>query len=387
MILIQNANVVLENGILKNGAILIENDKILKVGSKEEIKVAENIKVIDTKGLYVGPGFVDIHVHGGGKAMFCDNPEKAAEHFLAHGETTVFVTLYYNLTKQKFLEAIDKIKIAIKNKTAKNIKGFYMEGPYMNPRYGASADKNEWKNEIRYEDYIELIQQSGELSYVWAVAPERSGIEEFIKCAKQINPNTTFAVGHSEATPYEIEKLKKYGLKIQTHCMNATGSKSEWSGTKGAGPDEACMLDDDMYAELISDSEGIHVTPYLQKLILKVKGIDKVILISDSFLNNEPTPEKVKHITDLSFDENGNLSGSKLTLDKACHNIIMHTGCSINDAFLMASTNPAKALGLDNEIGSIKEGKKANLVFTDETFKIHKVIFEGNVLKEEETKC
>lgn len=383
VIAIKNANVVLENEILADGIILIENNKIFNIGKKDTIDIPKDATIIDAKGLYVGPGFVDIHVHGGGEAQFYQDPEKAAAHFLSHGETTVFATLYYNLNKKDFLDAIDRIKEAIKNGTAKNIKGFYMEGPYMNPKYGASASKNEWKDEIKPEDYIELIQKAGNLAYVWAVAPERDGIEPFMKYAKDINPEATFAVGHSEATPDEIEKLKHYGIKIETHCMNATNSKTDWSGTKGAGPDEACLLDDDIYAELICDSEGIHVNPYLQKLILKIKGIDKVILISDSFFNNEPTPENVKHITDLSFDENGNLSGSKLTLDKACRNIVKHTNCTIKDAFLMASTNPARSLGLDNEIGSLKEGKKANIVFTDDKFNIYKVMLEGKIIKEE----
>ena len=84
--------------------------------------------------------------------------------------------------------------------------------------------------------------------------------------------------------------------------MNATGRISQWLGTRGCGPDEACFLDGDMYAELICDSMGVHVSAELQQLVLRVKGIDKVVLISDSFVSAEEVPEDLRYVTDLSFD-------------------------------------------------------------------------------------
>ena len=377
MICIRNAKVVLENGILSEGIIVIEGDRIAAVGTDNTIDFPADAQIIDAGGAYVGPGFVDIHVHGGGGSMFHDAPEKAAHHFLSHGETTVLATLYYDLSKEQFLEAIDRIRAAMDTEAGASIGGFYMEGPYMNPKYGASADKNCWKGEIRPEDYKELVDRAGALVKVWAIAPEREGVEPFLAYARQINPTVTIAVGHSEATPAQVQRLKKYGLTLQTHCMNATGRKSDWLGTRGCGPDEACMLDPDMYAELICDSMGVHVNPDLQKLILKVKGIDKVVLISDSFVSTEPSSDRLLNVTDLMFDRNGNLCGSCLTMDVICRNIMKHTGCSMVQAFLMASRNPAKAIGMDHEIGTIAPGKKANLVFTDDAFRIRRVMLNG----------
>ena len=122
---------------------------------------------------------------------------------------------------------------------------------------------------------------------------------------------------------------------------------------------------------------GVHVNPDLQKLILKVKGIDKVVLISDSFVSTEPSSDRLLNVTDLMFDRNGNLCGSCLTMDVICRNIMKHTGCSMVQAFLMASRNPAKAIGMDHEIGTIAPGKKANLVFTDDAFRIRRVMLNG----------
>ena len=136
-------------------------------------------------------------------------------------------------------------------------------------------------------------------------------------------------------------------------------------------------IDSDMYAELICDSMAVHVNPDLQRLILKNKGLDKVILISDSFVSNEEPPEDLKHVTDLSFDANRNLCGSRLTMDTVCRNIMTHTNCGIAQAFLMASTNPSVMLGMDDQIGSVEVGKKANLVFVDDMFHIQKVMLNG----------
>ncbi len=375
MLRIENARVVLEHGYLNDGAVLIENDRIVAVGPAGEVLCPENTQIIDAKGAYVGPGFVDLHVHGGGKSMFHADPVGAARHFLAHGETTVLATLYYDLSPAEFAQAIDRVKAAMTD--APNIAGFYMEGPYMNPKYGASPEKNKWEGPIRREDYEPLLQKAGHLAKVWAVAPEREGVAGFLADARKANPNAVFAVGHSEATPDQVRSLKEYGIKLQTHCMDATGRVSLWVGTRGCGPDEACLLDDEMYAEMISDSLAVHVNPDLQKLILKVKGIHKVVLISDSFVSNEEPPEDLRHVTDLSFDADGNLSGSRLTMDAACRNVMAHTGCSMVDAFLMASRNPARAIGMDAEIGTIAPGKKANLVLVDENFHVNGIILNG----------
>lgn len=378
---IKNSKLVLENEVLENGVLQIDNGKIVKIGTLAQIDIPENETVIDANGLYVGPGFVDIHTHGGGGYMFETDPEKAAEHFLAHGETSILATLYYDLSKKELCEAIERIKNAAKQKgAAEAITGIYMEGPYMNPKYGACPDKNQWRGEICKADYSPVVDAAGDFVKVWAIAPERDGLEPFIKYAKEVNPNVILSVGHSEANYSQIMSLKKYGIKLQTHSMNATASLSQWEGTRGCGPDETCMLEKDMYAELISDSQGIHVCSELQRLLLMVKGTDKVVLISDSFVNENTPPKGFEHITDLTFDANGSLCGSKLTLDVACKNIMHHTSSSIVDAFKMASLNPARVIGIDNEVGSIAVGKRANLVITDDSFSIKNVILNGKVV-------
>ena len=364
MICIEHAKVVLENGILWDGIILVEEDRIVSVGKRSEVEIPENAQRIDAGGAYVGPGFVDIHVHGGGGHAFWQEPAEAAEHFLRRGTTSILPTLYHSLDKQGFLDSIDRVEATMAAAGSRNtIRGFYMEGPYMNPDFGASSKYNKWLGEI---------------------CPEREGVEAFVRYAKSVNPNVVFSVGHSRATPAQIRKLKKYGLTHQTHCLNATGGYGKGGGVRAAGPDEFCFLDPTMYAELICDSYGIHVCAELQRLVLQNKGVDKVVLISDWSSRKpgeNPAPEHLRHVTDLSFDDQGNLGGSLLSMDMACRNIMTHTNCGIAQAFLMASRNPARAIGIDDEIGTIEPGKRADLVFVDDMFNVQNVMLAGQLLQ------
>jgi len=161
--------------------------------------------------------------------------------------------------------------------------------------------------------------------------------------------------------------------------MCATGRKGALPGTRGVGPDEYCLKRSDIYCELISDSCGIHVHPEMQRLLLHNKGIDHTVLITDSTIYNEPAPENLRHVPDLNFDREGGIAGSKLTMDLACRNIMTHTNCGIAQAFVMASLNGAAVLGLDDEIGSIEVGKRADLVFVDDRFNVKQVMLQGEL--------
>ena len=382
---IVNAKVVHERGIIWNGVILISEDKIVSYGKRAEISIPEKAEIIDAEGTYVGPGFVDIHVHGGGGHQTSLEPALAAEYFLSHGETSMLCTPSGtgSKTREEIVGFINNIREA--KKTSKNIKGIYMEGPYYNPRYGANSRLNTWGHRpIDPEDVRVLVDACGDDVRVWMVAPERAneGLLYFLEYARKVNPKVEFAVGHSEALPKEIRAMGKYRPKIQTHSMNATGRVGEpRGGLRCFGPDEYCFKDNEVYCELISDSLGVHVDSEMQELLIHTKGVERVVLITDSTVYSNPIPEKYKHVTDINFDMFGGIAGSKLTLDKACRNIMAHTNCGIAQAFLMASTNPAKAVGLYDELGSIDLGKRADLVFVDDMFNVKRVMLEGNFVE------
>ena len=224
-----------------------------------------------------------------------------------------------------------------------------------------------------------LVDAAGTDVRVWAIGPEREEIMEFAEYARKVNPNVVFAVGHSEATPEQIRSMGKYRPTILTHAMCATGQLPTYGGTRAFGPDEYAFKEPDVFTELISDSYGIHVNAEMQQLLLHNKGVHRVVLITDRSVRHNPVPEKYAHIDDLNFNPKGGLSGSKLTMDGACRNIMVHTNCGIAQAFIMGSLNPAKAIGLGEEIGSIEPGKIADLVFVDDRFNVHKVMLGGEM--------
>ena len=171
-----------------------------------------------------------------------------------------------------------------------------------------------------------------------------------------------------------------YDLCIGTHHTNATGDLPKYPECRGVCVDECVNYNDGIYAEIISDSQGIHVDPYMQRLVRKIKGDDKIILISDQTIHNPMLVPGLEHVTDINFTyrKSGgiDISGSKLTLNAACRNWMKHTGASIVDAFKVASYNPAKAVGLIDR-GEIAVGKRADLVITDHKMNISTVILGG----------
>ena len=380
MLAITNAIIVMENHYIYDGIILIEDGKIVDFGRK--LAIPEGAEILDANGAYVGPGLIDIHTHADGETFFQEDPVKVAKTLLAHGVTDVLPALYYNMNADQYVKAIEQLKDAMATGEADNIIGFYMEGPYLNPNYGCNRENNPWKDPVNKDNYQKVVDAAGDLAKVWCVAPERENIEEFVKYAKAKNPNAIFSVAHSEASPEQIEALMPYGLKLATHHTNATGVLHKYPECRSACVDECALYNDTIYTELICDKVGIHVDPYMLRLIRKIKGDDKIILIADSFVEHGPIPDGdlYEGATDINFDFAGEIAGSKMILDGPCQNIMKHTGASVCQAFKYASTNPARLLGLTDR-GAIAKGNVANIVLVDHLFNVQNTILNGEIVK------
>lgn len=373
----------MEDGIIWNGAITWEGDRIVQVGWISEVDIPEHTEVIDAGGLYTAPGLVDIHNHGSTEYLFSNEPLKAAEHFLKHGETTVLPTFYCNLNLQQMLDGAKKVREASKSGAGRILAGLYMEGPYMNGT-GSNQKYILWGGDIVEEEYAPLVEYVKGFAKVWAIDPKRKGIESFVRYVHEQDENAIFAMGHSFATAADCRKLKKYGLKIQTHHGDSGKAQGCAQGTIGAGCDEFTLYDPDIFAELICDENGIHVQPDMIKMVVRTKGVERVILITDSmplngdFTNNEA--DGIAYGPDLNYDYEGHLAGSHLTLDNACRNMMKHTGYGICHAIRFATLNPARALGIDDEVGSLEAGKKANLILIDDMVNVNMVILCGETV-------
>ena len=383
---IVNGKLVFPDHIMENGVILVADGKIVASG---DVSVPSGAEIIDAKGAYVGPGLFDIHCHGyaqaGENPVFCssmEEPGRVAHLHMLKGTTSITPTMGYSSTPEDFLKGIEMCNEQME--AGDNpIVGIHFEGPYINPNFGSHSDKC-WRYDEAMAEKI-LSAAKGNMKHC-TYAPEMPGAD---KLEEQIVAHGGVpAIGHTAADPAAIERAAAKGAKIVTHLFDAMGS---WTGKHwdyGVQQDSAALIAlavPGLYYELICDSRGIHVPPYCARMALRTAGEDHIILITDcvtrvSHNPNDYPPEDKMSAPDLNFNEVGGLSGSRLVLSGACANFIRYAGADVRIAFKCASTNPAKALGLDEKIGSILPGRDANILFVDEKFTVRQVIFRGETV-------
>jgi len=142
MLVIKNATLIMHDHLIPNASILCDNGKIVDFGNN--IEIPAGAEILDAEGKYVGPGLVDIHTHAAGTYWFYENPKEASDLILDHGVTTVLPVVYFSMNKEDFIQATKSIQNAVKKGDLPNFGGFYMEGPYMNPKFGADRENNPW---------------------------------------------------------------------------------------------------------------------------------------------------------------------------------------------------------------------------------------------------
>ncbi|NHN32782.1 N-acetylglucosamine-6-phosphate deacetylase [Paenibacillus agricola] len=380
---IVNGKLVTPYHVIDDGVVLIIDDLIAECGTKGSIVIPEGAQIIDANHKYIGPGFIDIHCHGGGGHWSWEEPIPFAVSHLKFGTTGILPTLVYNLSREETLEGVKKILQAEGQPYSQVILGIHMEGPYINNKYGAITAPIRPVDPVEYQT---LLACAGEQIKIWTLAPELKGQIQFAEAA--LAYDIVLSVGHSEADAETIFSFVPKGLRLGCHCTNASGvtpSPTRYGGTREVGVDEAVLVHDDIYAEIIPDAGGVHVRPLMCKLIHKTKGTNRVIIITDAIneagVAPDPNQKAEGLYEDVRFIEGVGLSGSKLTMNKAVRNMMRHTGVGFVDVFIMASLNPAKLLKLNELVGSVEKGKLANLVIVSETMEVDTVIFQGNVVE------
>ena len=374
-----NTTLVMPDHLIPKASVIIEDGVIVAFGKKLS---TEGCEIIDANGGYTGPGLIDIHTHADGETFFTEDPVKAANTLLMHGVTDVMPALYYNMNADQLVDAVGLVRSAMNSGKADNIIGLYMESPYLNPKFGGNRENNPWVDVVSKDKFGKVVDAAYDIAKVWCLAPERENIDEFVDYVREKNPNAVFSVAHSEAEPWQIERLMPKGLKLATHHTNATGTIQKYPECRSACVDECALYNNEIYTELICDKVGIHVAPYMLRLIKKIKGDDRIILIADAFVDHGPIPadDIYEGADDINFDFTGEIAGSKMILDGPCRNMMVHTGASICQVFKYASTNPARLLGLSDR-GEIKVGNKANLITVSPEFDVQSVYLAGKKVK------
>lgn len=375
---------------IREGVLLLDGDRIIASG---DCTVPEGAEIIDAKGLYVGPGLFDQHVHGycqhGESVEIQDDIRALALGHLKHGTTSIIPSAGYSMTKEDFMKAIRGAVEATRTGDT-NILGIHFEGPYINPLNGANSDLS-WQ--FSEETCAEIFEAAGKAVIHCTYAPEMpfgERMEEVLK-KYQVIPD----IGHTRADPESVYRAVRNGARIVTHLFDAMGNYhgADSSVFELTGDPQECVSDivlsiPGLYYELICDSRCAHVTAVSMRQTLRCAGEDYIICISDSTahpetLNPADYPEEdPRSAKDLNFNPRGQLSGSRLTAAASVRNFKKQTGSDLRVCFKAGSTNSAKALGFFKDYGSIHAGKVANLIFVDEDFRVEKVIFRGNELSE-----
>lgn len=381
---IVNGKLVFPERVIE-GNILIEADRIVAAG---QIDVPDDAEIINANGLFVGPGLIDQHSHGYQQTYESHSaktePKEAALGHLKHGTTSYVPSSSYSESMEKHLKMIERCKDAIDNDPDTSIVGIHLEGPFINKGYGSFTD-----NTMNYSDEAAETLYSAAEGYALqcTYAPENPYAPKVEACLRKhhILP----AIGHSDASPKDVERAVACGAKVLTHTFDATGNFMglEQSAKLTQHPQQClsdvCLSIPGLYYELICDQNGFHVTKTNINLAYRAAGEDHIILITDAVV--EPSDGMGKNLipgADVSYDFRGVLTGSRLTLARAVRNFRKATGADVRVAFKCASTNPAKAMGIYDKYGSIEAGKVANIIFVDDEFHVKKIIFKGKELSE-----
>ena len=398
-IIIFNCKLVFPDRIAP-GSVLVENGKITAVEETGTIessfppawnREAGKPELIDGEGQYLAPGFIDIHNHGRLGCDFMDGKESSiktiAKNQAEHGVTgflagTSSIPWEKSLDSLRFLAGYYKAEAEKFNSDEPNSVegaqcfGVYSEGSFFSMEKRGAHNPKYLRSTLTKDDLDALFAAGGSSLKVIALSPELPGADEWIRFIR--SKGIVIAAAHTNATYEEARAGINLGITLATHTFNGMRSLSHQEpGILGA-----VLNNDRVTCELIAD--GIHVAPSVLSLIYKVKGPDKIILISDSVIVGgipDGRYEKEGFIVIVKDGivrlEDGRLAGSSLSLDKAVKNMVNLAGINLCHAVRAASLNPARILGLDHKKGSIEPGKDADLVIFNENVGIKRVFIGG----------
>jgi N-acetylglucosamine-6-phosphate deacetylase len=380
-------NVVLPDGVLMGGTVVIEGEKIAAVYSGKEKFINKDVIFHDYRSHFISPGLVDLHLHGAlGKDVMDGDIEslKAIARHQARCGVTGFLATTMAGSIAKTLKALHVVQKARSLPLPSEILGVHLEGPFLSLEKKGAQDP-EFIREINKEDLQRLIKATEGLKTLITIAPEVGNNKSFIPTLK--DNGFVVSIGHSDATYEQTLKSIELGASHATHFFNA------WREFRAREPGNigAVFDSEDVTAEVIAD--GIHLHPAILRLVVSRKGPDKVCLVTDSIKATGlgdgeylmGNLEIVVHDNESRLKKTGELAGSVLKLNQAVKNIIAWIGVSVSQGVKMASLNPARVLGLQDQIGSIQEGKLANLVVFDKEFNIVETILRGRTVYKKES--
>ncbi|WP_119081046.1 N-acetylglucosamine-6-phosphate deacetylase [Chitinophaga alhagiae] len=385
---ISNGQIITPYRIIPGGTVLVEGNRILAV-SEYDIPVSDALE-IDAGGRYVAPGFIDIHIHGGGGSDFMDGDVEAfltvAEKHVQYGTTSMVPTTLSSDTAslRDAVQLYDKAHAL--NKRGSEFLGIHLEGPYFamnqrgaqDPRYIRNPDPAEYK----------AVLESTSSVVRWSAAPELPGSLEFGRYLR--SKGILAAIAHTDAIYEEVLEALECGYTHATHLYSAMSGVTRKNAFRYAGAIESAFLLDEMTVEIIAD--GVHLPPPLLKLVYKIKGADKTALITDAMrAAGMPPGESIlgalnnglKVIVEdnvAKLPDRSSFAGSVATADQLVRNMVQLADVPLIDAVKMITSTPAAIMNVADRKGALVAGKDADIVIFDADINMDMVMVGGNLL-------
>ncbi len=387
---IVNGKAITPQRIIPHCSILVADGKIVDI-QQGDLDVPD-AETLDAGGNYVSPGFIDLHVHGGGGHDFMDNTVEAylaiARTHARYGTTAMCPT---TLTAEKadLLKTLGVYAQADRqNDCGAQFVGLHLEGPYFaltqrgaqDPKYIRNPDPSEYREILAASPHIRR----------WSAAPELPGAMAFGRYLR--SQGVLAAVAHTDAIYEDVVAAVENGYSLATHLYSSMSGVTRRECFRYAGVIEAAYLLDEMDVEIIAD--GVHLPAPLLRLVYKLKGAHRTALITDamrgagmppgeSVLGNKDTGLKVIVEDGVAkLLDRSSFAGSVATADRLVRNMVQLADVSLSQAVQMITATPARILGIHQQKGSLTIGKDADMVIFDETIAVKTVIINGKIVSE-----
>ena len=370
-----NGRVLLDEGLVSDCVVLIDEGRIIATTNLDDPRCT-TATTRDLEGGLLLPGFIDAQVNGGGGVLFNDDPsiETIRTIAAAHrrfGTTSLLPTLISD-ELPVVAAAIESIRGAIAANVP-GVIGIHIEGPYLNEARKGTHDASRFR--VLDSDALALLASLDNGRTLVTLAPEMTTPEMI---ASLVASGVVVSAGHTNATYAEVDSALRHGLTGFTHLFNAM---SPLTGRE-PGAVGAALHDQHSWCGIIVD--GHHVSPVTLQIALRCKGFERFMLVTDAMSNvgTDQTSfmlqgKKIIVRDGKCVDEQGTLSGSTLDMASAVRNAITMLGIDLGQAVRMASTNPARFLGMGHDIGRIAPGYRANLVLADDTLNVLDTWIDG----------
>ena len=362
-----NGKILTANGWLEGGSIILCDSKILEIANSDLPRVGATI--VDVKGDYILPGFVAMNIHGGGGHAYKEGTREAfdiaTDVHLKHGATTIFPTIYTAKTEKIYNSVKVCEEVMGEGKTV--VKGIHIAGPYFNPQMVKSfpGAKNPDK-----EEYLQILASTNCIKR-WDISPELPGAYEMAKILKW--KNIVAAITHTQAEFEVVRDAYEAGFTHVSQLYNAMPGFHKRGEYKYEGTVESVFLMDDMSVEVTAD--GKHLPGTILRLVYKLKGVDMMSLVTNALkyagYDGEVEPDSDFIIEDgvCKLKDHSSLAGSIATMDRSVR-VAVESGIPFEDAVRMASATPAKVMGCYDRVGSLEEGKDADVVLMNKDYTV-----------------